>query len=113
MSEKEKAVAPVEVEKYIQWLNKDGYQLETSVPFESDEVTWSRKSLYGAPKCTTNGDLIVSITKVGNTFTMSLRASTPNFWGSVEVYDISEAYLTSRGRQIEHRLVDAWRELSA
>lgn len=105
--------AEVEVAKYIQWLNKEGYQLETSVPYETDTVSWTRKSRYGAPRCTTNGDLIVTVSKIGDTFSMSIRASTMNYWGSTEIYNLSEDFLIQRGRQLEHRLVDAWREISA
>lgn len=104
---------PQETAPYIEWLNKEGYQIETSVPMETDVVTWSRKSKYGAPKCTTNGDLFVFVSKHGDTFSMHLRASTPNYWGSTEIYNIDEKFLIARGRQLEHRLVDAWRELSA
>lgn len=102
-----------DVPKHVQWLNKEGYQLDTSLPFESGTVSWSRKTRYGAPRCTTNGELIVTVTKIGETFAMSVRASTLNYWGSVEVYDLTEDYLVARGRQIKHRIVDAWRELSA
>lgn len=102
-----------EVPAYIQWLNKEDFELETTAPYETDTVTWVRKSKYGAPKCTTNGDLMIAVTRVGDSFSMSLRASTNNYWGNTEIYDISEEFLVSRGRQLEHRLVDAWRELSA
>lgn len=99
--------------KYLEWLNKEGFVIETTLPYESDVVCWSRKTRYGAPKCTTNGDLMIVITKHADTFSMSLRASTVNYWGNTEIYNISEDFLIARGRQLEHRLVDAWREMSA
>lgn len=96
---------------YLQWLQKEEFKLENNSPYESDTVVWIRKTKYSTPKCSTNGDIMIAVTKVGSSFTMSVRASTPNYWSNVEVYDISEEYLIARGRQIEHRLVDAWREL--
>lgn len=111
MTKNDKAVETPEPSKYIQWLNKEEFQLETTVPFESDSVSWSRKTRYGTPRCETNGDIMIVVTKVGDRFSMGVRASTKNYWANVEVYDIDEDYLVARGRQMEHRLVDAWREL--
>lgn len=107
------AVNTIEVAKYIEWLNKEGFELETTVPCESDTVCWVRKTKYSGPRCSVNGQVSIVVTKVGDTFGMHVRASTPNYWAGAEVYNLSEDYLVNRGRQIEHRLVDAWRELSA
>lgn len=101
------------VPAYVQWLNKEGYKLETSVPFEGDTVSWTRPTKYGTIRCTTNGVIQIVVSKVGETFSMSVRGSTPNYWGANEIYNISEDFLVGRGRQLEHRLVDAWREMSA
>ena len=109
----EQAVPQEDTPKYLQWLNKEGYELETTFPFDGDSVSWTRKTRFGGPKCTTNKDLFIVVTKIGEVFTMSIRASTLNYWGSCEIYNIAEDFLVARGRQLEHRLVDAWRELSA
>ena len=99
---------------YLEWLKKEGYELESTVPVENVNTQWSRPSKYGSPKChVNNAPVQVVVTKVDDKFVMSLRASTQNFWTNLEVYDISEEFLVKRGRAIEHRLVAAWMELSS
>ena len=99
--------------EYLQWLKKEGFQLETSVPMETDTLVWIRKSKYGSPRCSTNGDVMIEVTKQGDLFSIGIRASTPKYWGNVGIYAFDEAQLVKLGRQYEHRVVDAWRELSA
>jgi len=98
---------------YLIWLRKEDFQLETTVPVQTDTLVWTRPAKYGSPKCSTNGQIIIEIVKDGDTFGMNIRASTPKYWTSLAMYDISEADLVKFGRQYEHRMVDAWRELSA
>jgi hypothetical protein len=98
---------------YLVWLKKEEFQLETSCPLESDSVVWVRKSKYGSPQCSTNGAPMIEITKEGDLFSMSVRASTPKYWGHATIYGFDEAQLVKLGRQYEHRVIDAWRELSA
>lgn len=98
---------------YLQWLKKEGFELETTVPTETDTLVWIRKSKYGAPKCSTNGEVLIEVTKSGDLFSIGVRASTPKYWGTAQIYGFDEAHLVKFGRQNEHRVVDAWRELSA
>lgn len=115
MSTEEKvSVLPLpEDPAYLQWLKKEGFELETTVPMESDSIVWVRKSKYGAPRCSTNGEVIIEVVKTGDLFSMGVRASTPKYWGTAQIYGFDEAQLVKLGRQYEHRVVDAWRELSA
>lgn len=96
---------------YLQWLQKEEFKLENNAPYESDTVVWIRKTKYATPKCALNGDIMIAVTKVGDNFSMSVRAATKDYWANVEAYDLTEETLIKKGRQIEHRLVDAWREL--
>ncbi len=98
---------------YLVWLRKEGFELETTVPYETDTVVWTRPAKYGSPKCSTNGQIKIEITKEGDLFSMSVRASTPKYWGTASIYGFGEEELVRLGRQYEHRVVDAWRELSA
>jgi len=98
---------------YLVWLRKEEFALETTVPVESDVLVWVRKTKYGSPKCSTNGEIMIEVVKDGDTFGMNIRASTPKFWANVGIYGIDEATFVKFGRQYEHRMVDAWRELSA
>ena len=98
---------------YLVWLKKEGFELETTVPFETDTVVWSRKSRYSTPKCSTNGDIVIEVSKSGDLFSMGVRASTANYWANAAIYNFDEANLVRLGRQYEHRVVDAWRELGA
>lgn len=99
---------------YLEWLKKEKYELETTVPVEDLNPSWSRKSVYGAPKCSVNNEPVdIVVTKVDDKFVMSVRASAGNYWANLEAYDISEEFLVKRGRAIEHRLVSAWMELAS
>jgi hypothetical protein len=100
---------------YQEWFAKNGFELESTIPVAGDHLTWSRPTKYGAPKCTVNkAPVRVYVSRVDDgKFVMAVRAATENYWGNLEVYDISEDYLTKRGQAIEHRLVAAWMELSA
>lgn len=99
--------------EYLVWLRKEDYKLETTVPLESDATVWVRPAKYGSPKCSTNGAIMIEITKSGELFSMSIRASTPKYWGAAAIYGFEAAALVKQGRQFEHRIVDAWREMSA
>lgn len=99
---------------YLEWLKKEKFELVTTAPVDNVNPEWVRKSVYGAPKCHINkAPVDIVVTKVDDKFVMSVRASTPNFWSNLEVYDIDEEYLVKRGRAIEHRLVAAWMELAS
>lgn len=114
MSEEKVSELPLPAEpEYLLWLKKEGFELETSVPMESDTLVWVRPAKYGSPKCSTNGAVIIELTKSGDLFSIGVRASTPKYWGNAMIYGFDEAQLIKLGRQYEHRVVDAWRELSA
>lgn len=99
---------------YLEWLKKEGFELESNTVVENVNPQWSRPSKYGAPKCATNNAPIrIVVTKVDDKFVMSLVAATSDFWSNHEVYDISESFLVKRGRAIEHRLVAAWMEIAS
>lgn len=108
----EKEVDVIEA-PYLVWLKKEGFNLESNVPMESDSLVWTRESKYGAPKCSTNGKVLIEIVKEGSLFSMAVRASTPKYWGNAMIYGFDEDQLVRLGRQYEHRVVDAWREMSA
>ncbi|WEM34381.1 hypothetical protein [Xanthomonas phage X1] len=115
MSTEEKvSVLPLpEDPAYLQWLRKEGFELESTVPMESDSIVWVRKTKYGVPRCLMNGVVLVEIVKTGDQFSMGVRASAKNYWGAASIYGIDEENLVRLGRQYEQRVVDAWRELSA
>lgn len=99
--------------EYLVWLKKEEFKLETSVPMESDTLVWTRKAKYGSPQCSTNGAIMIEIVKEGDLFSIGVRASTPKYWANAMIYGFDEATLVKLGRQYEHRVVDAWREMSA
>ena len=99
---------------YLEWLKKEGFALESSVPVEDVNQTWVRPTKYGAPKCHVNkAPVNITITKVDDRFVMGIQAATSSYWGSLQTYDLTEEFLVKRGRALENRMVAAWMELSS
>ncbi|USV41086.1 hypothetical protein [Xanthomonas phage BUDD] len=113
MSEETVSVLPLPEEPaYLQWLKKEGFELESTIPLESDSIVWVRKTKYGTPRCAVNGVVIIEVVKTGDLFSMGVRASTKTYWATSQIYGFDEEKLVKYGRQYETRVVDAWRELS-
>lgn len=93
------------------YLKKEGYVLETTVPFETDAVTWTKPTRYGTVRCKTNGVPLVTITRYGQKFSISIQGESKDYWASPTIYDLSEELLIKNGRELEMRITDAWREL--
>jgi hypothetical protein len=101
-----------------QWVTKEEFKL-SSGDFQTTSLEWVRPTRFGTPKCKVNGQIKVVLT--GQTsekdpdklsFSMSVTGSALTHWANITAYDIDEETLVKRGRQIEMKLVDAWRELS-
>lgn len=100
---------------HLDWLKKEGFVLDTTVPVQGQGLTWRRTAKYGAPKCVVNKkpvDVVITLADDG-TFVMGVQAATPNYWANLQIYDIKSENLIKRGRAYEHRLVAAWMELSS
>lgn len=100
--------------EYVTFLEKEGYSLETTVPFESDTISQTKKARYGGLKCQVNGVPDIVVTKTGDDrFSIGLVCTNGKYWCNPVIYDLTESYLIKYGRELEMRIMDAWRELAA
>lgn len=99
------------------WLAREGYEQVTS-PLFGDAVLihpeWSRLSKYGTVKCKENGKISVRVQEFPDgTYAMRVEGKTEHNWVGINATEVSAERLVSHGRQLEHRLVDAWREMAS
>lgn len=100
---------------YIEWLEKQGYK-KSEEKQKGGVETWSRPSIYGVNKCKDSGEKVeISIIrdprladKLG-VFSMSISGYNGTYWTHSNAHDLTEEILLKKGRDIEMRLVDAWR----
>lgn len=103
---------------YIEWLEKQGFQKAPPIG-KSTEEHWFRASKYGVTKCRSAPDKAFEINvtrdtklaKNGNNavFTMSCMGDNGHYWMQCSAFELTEELLIKKGRDIEMRLVDAWR----
>lgn len=103
---------------YIEWLEKQGFRKSPAVG-KSTAEHWVRESKYGVTRCRSNPDtpFEICVTRDPKTvkegmlgiFTMSVMGDNGYYWMRCDAFDLSEELLIKKGRDIEMRLVDAWR----
>lgn len=105
---------------YIEWLAKNGFEKS---PQNTDVVVehWFRASKYGVDRCRSNKDkpMEISVSRdprvieredvtLGE-FSMQIIGDNGNYWMECNAFSLTEDMLVKKGRDIEMRLVDAWR----
>lgn len=98
------------------WLAREGYEpaVAPAGGVALINPTWSRLSKYGTVRCKDAGKVSVHVEEhPDGTYAMRLEGKTDHNWVGINATEISAERLVSHGRQLEHRLVDAWREMAS
>lgn len=121
------AAPPIETTKLpappkITWeqhLINQGYQKNATPDILTGREFWQRRTRFSAPPCKVNGKQSINVyveRREGENphvrFEMEVIGSNGRFWSTITAAVESEDLLIKSSGEIEHRLMDAWREMS-